>query len=456
MADADAVAALQAQVAQMQQLMQQQGQQLAQAQQAAIAAQQAAQNAAQQQQPPQAAAGPILMSPWDGDIDLGTKVGTSLWNRGIEPCETKFSGDVKDLPQFLASFGNQADMCRKWAALLMVNNKYIPTHYGEIKESDAIAAKDARAAAAAPATVADAQERIHTKMMYHYVWNSLGAAPQKKLAPKRASLGEDGPLLLYYVLSGTFAATHTSTFAIKEKFFELHLKKYKWNVQLLNQDVREKLVDLIAAGHASDETETLIALFRAYKTATNEEFLASVNFWKNEWNSSTITTAEQLMDRADKKYSELRDLGSWSKRSAKDEQIVALTSKIEALTKQGGGKPNDKKRAKRGKKGNATPEWKKDKSLSTTNKYTHDGKEYQWCTGPGHNGVGMWVRHSPGKCVVQHANVAAKSNKSGGSTSSESQTGLNKAALTSMLKQKGLSQDEVDSKIEAIVAVMDS
>jgi hypothetical protein len=47
-----------------------------------------------------------------------------------------------------------------------------------------------------------------------------------------------------------FVATQASSYAIKEQFFELILKKYKWNVQHLNQEVCKILTDLITAGHA--------------------------------------------------------------------------------------------------------------------------------------------------------------------------------------------------------------
>ena len=34
----------------------------------------------------------ILLSPWDGDINLSTKTGKSLWDEGTRPLENKFSG----------------------------------------------------------------------------------------------------------------------------------------------------------------------------------------------------------------------------------------------------------------------------------------------------------------------------------------------------------------------------
>ena len=134
------------------------------------------------------------------------------------------------------------------------------THFGEIQLQDVLNAKTSRDQIV-PTTLSEARPQMNALMMYYFLYESLGAAPQKKLSTKIALMDQDGPLLLKTVLDQTFVATQASTFAIKERFYELSLKKYKWNVQSLNQDVREKLADLIAAGHASDETDIMISLF---------------------------------------------------------------------------------------------------------------------------------------------------------------------------------------------------
>ena len=213
----------------------------------------------------------ILLSPWDGDIDLSTKTGKSLWDEGIKPLENKFSGNGRDLARFLADVTNRAKKC-KWQGLLTIRRKNLLTQYGEISIED-VSFEKTSSDQTTPTTLAEARPKINALMMYYFVYESLGPTPQKKLSTKMAAIDQDGPLLLKTVLDQTFVATQASTFAIKERFYELTLKKYKWNVQSLNQDVREKLADLIAAGNASDETDIMISLFRAYKTATNEEFL---------------------------------------------------------------------------------------------------------------------------------------------------------------------------------------
>lgn len=396
----------------------------------------------------------ILLSPWDGDIDLSSKTGKSLWDEGIKPLENKFSGNGRDLVRFLADITNRAKKC-KWQTLLIIKGKNLLTQYGEITMQDVLSDKAVRDQII-PTTLAEARPKMNALMMFHFIYDSLGATPQKKLSTKLGAMDQDGPLLLKIVLDQTFVATQASTFAIKERFYELSLKKYKWNVQSMNQDVREKLADLIAAGSASDETDTMISLFRAYKTATNEEFLHAIDYWKNEWNSGALKTAEELMDRADKKFVELRDLGTWGKRSEKDDQIIALTTQVEALKKGGSGRNSSEGDGK--SQGNANkkngPRWKYDRSLSSGNEIKKNGKSYKWCTGPGHNGIGMWVAHEPGQCTKSHhgSNRGHAKEKFPGS-----KTTYDRQALTSILKKKGnLSDDEIESKVEAILAVMES
>ena len=108
-----------------------------------------------------------------------------------------------------------------------------------------------------------------------------------------------------------------------------------------------------------------------------------------------------------------------------------------------GGKNNNKKGA---------PKWKSDHSLSSGNELKKNGKTYKWCTGPGHNGNGMWVTHPPGKCTAQ-----GQGGTSDRKTFPGSKTVYDRQALTSILQQKGnFTKDEVESKVDAMLAVMDS
>jgi hypothetical protein len=392
----------------------------------------------------------LFLSPWDGELDLSTKTGKSLWNEGIKPLETKFSGQGKDLPRFLADVSIRVNKC-KWQGILTINGKSLLKNYGEISQQDVELATTVRNRVPLR-TLSDTRPRVNALMLFHFLYDSLGPAPLKKLSTKLSDLNEDGPQLLKLVLDQTFVATQASTYAIKERFYELALKQYKWNVQQLNQDVREKLNDLIAAGHASDATDIIISLFRAYKTANNDEFLNAVDFWKNEWNSKIITTPEALMTRADNKYVELRDLGTWGKRSAKDDQLIALTAQLDSFRSQERGfksraetTNNDVRRAMN--------QWKLDRSASKTKELLRNNKTYKWCAGPGHNGQAMWVIHEPGTCTVNRSGSHKHIKRE---MKNAPKTKDTKQALAALLQNQDYSDDELESKLEAILAVMES
>jgi hypothetical protein len=188
----------------------------------------------------------------------------------------------------------------------------------------------------------------------------------------------------------------------------------------------------------------MISLFRAYGTATNEEFLQSITYWKNDWTSGNIKEVEKLMEKADAKYSELRDLGTWGKRAGHDDQIVALTSQIEEL-KRSVPSANQKKGQQESKASNSrSPKWKYDRSLSAKETLTRGDKTYQWCTGPGHHNRGMWVVHKPGTCTQAQSGAQANDRNS------------NMNTFAAVLKGRGMSDDEIESKMSAILAVMDS
>ena len=413
------------------------------------------------QNPPPVPPQRILLTPWDGEIDLTTRHGQRMWEEGIEAMDRKFTGTAKDLPRFMGDLKVRVLKCR-YNYIVRFGNLSLLSDHGQIPLTTVRDARDAYKAKGAPATLAEAQEGIHRLMMFHFLYDSLENYPLKKIQNQLDDINEDGPMLLKVILKSTFTATNATTFSIKEKLFNLDMKRYKHNVQALNQDVREKMVDLVAAGHRADDTELVINLFRAYNTSTNEDFKTAVAFWRNQWETNEFTDPEVLMEKADEKYTSLRDFGSWGKKSAKDEQIVALTSQIKSL--KDGASSKQKKGTGGGNKGSSDTEhklsWKKDRSLSTTQELERNDKTYKWCTGPGHGGTAMWVLHDPGTCKDYGKEKKSKSNKVTFKENGDNAgaTGYNKAALTGMIKRnnKDLSDDEVTSKLEAIMAVMQS
>ena len=160
--------------------------------------------------------------------------------------------------------------------------------------------------------------------------------------------------------------------------------------------------------------------------------------------------------KADGKYDELKKAGTWGKSSEKDEQIIALTARIETLQKEVS-KGKGPSSTSSSTKGAGKYAWKYDRSLSASATYVRDGKTFKWCTGPGHNKKAMWVSgHEPGKCTADYKGGKSK----GGNKSSppESATRVDRTALNTMLKNysPGLTGSELDSKVQALLSVLES
>ena len=340
----------------------------------------------------------IRISPWQGPIDLSDKVGKSLWDEGTKPLEIKFTGYAKDVARFLAAFKTRVDKCDWMGILTFSQNRDLIHNYGEIEKDEVIQARDDRDLIV-PTTLLQARPQIDALMMYHFLYDSLGITPQKKICTKLDEIQQDGPLLFKIVMNDTYVATLAATFTTQEKIYELNLKKYRWNVQAMNQDVREKSVDLTASGHGSNPGYTIIALFRAYYSSTNEEFRQAIGFWKQEYKTGVFKDPEELMQRADEKYEELKQMGTWGKRGKTDDQMVALPAETNNNNNGSDGK-DDNDNNTRPPSNSRTPKWKLDHSLSKTNKFTKNGKTYYWCDGPGH--APMWVIHKPGTCTGPH------------------------------------------------------
>jgi hypothetical protein len=383
---------------------------------------------------------------------LTTKHGSSLWNEGTKPVDEKFTGQGRDVPRFIALIKNHVSKCYL-SEIMMINGKNLLSDYGITSLDEVKRARDVRNAVI-PTTLREAQPKIKAQILFHFIYGSLGSLPLRKISTRLEEIKQDGPTLLKVVLVDTFVATQAHTFKIKEQLYDLQMKAFKGNVQTMNQSVREIMVDLQAAGHSFGNDDIMIALFRAYAGSTNDEFKNAVMYWKNEWNNGSLTSAEELMVKADGKYDELKKNGTWSKSSDKDEQIIALTARLETLQKEvaKGKGPSSTSTGTKSEKFS----WKYDRSLSASSTYVRDGKTFKWCTGPGHNKKAMWVSgHEPGKCSADY-----KGGKPKGGTKPPpaSATRYDKASLTTMLKNAtpGLTPAELDSKVQALLSVLES
>ena len=74
--------------------------------------------------------------------------------------------------------------------------------------------------------------------------------------------------------------------------------------------------------------EHLMCLFKAFETSHDPVFKNYVQTFKDKWEDG-----ENLMDCASKKYKSLHEAGTWKSKDVNRQQIVALTTAINSMTK---------------------------------------------------------------------------------------------------------------------------
>ena len=98
-------------------------------------------------------------------------------------------------------------------------------------------------------------------------------------------------------------------------------------------------------------------------------FRTALGLWQNDWKTKVLLSSDELMERANEEYMDLRRKGLWGKRT-NDDQIVALTA---SESKR---KANEGSKQSNSESHTTAPKWKYDRSLSKTSTYTRNEKQY--------------------------------------------------------------------------------
>ena len=157
----------------------------------------------------------IIVSPWQQDINLTTKHGSSLWNEGTRPVDDKFTGQGRDVPRFIAIIKNHVSKCYL-TEIITINGKNLLSDYGTLTLEEVKRARDI-CNAISPTTLRQAQSKIKAQILFHFIYGSLGSLPLRKISTRLEEIQQDGPTLLKVVLVDTFVATQAHTFKIKEQ-----------------------------------------------------------------------------------------------------------------------------------------------------------------------------------------------------------------------------------------------
>ena len=112
----------------------------------------------------------------------------------------------------------------------------------------------------------------------------------------------------------------------------------KRNITEFNQWVRKQMGRLHP--REQEAVDVLYYLWKAYKAASDEEFVIYIKDLKSQGDDGRATfTAEDLMVHAENKYEAclLDEENVWGKPTEEQEKIVAMSAEINSLKKERGG-----------------------------------------------------------------------------------------------------------------------
>ena len=172
--------------------------------------------------------------------------------------------------------------------------------------------------------------------MYHCLLNSLTVEGQAKVAIWEDDYmvrGEgSGPLLLKIIIRESDIDTNATIKSIRLKLSTLdqYMPTIGNDIPLFNMYVKTLVSDLAARGQVT--TDLLVNLFKGYNEVNDKNFLRYIQAKEDEYDDGTNINANTLMIQCANKYKILVECGLWNSPSAEEEKILALETKLKAIT----------------------------------------------------------------------------------------------------------------------------
>ena len=184
----------------------------------------------------------------------------------------------------------------------------------------------------------------------------------------------------------------------------------------------------------------------------NPTFIRHIENLESDWSRGVITTPAELRENVKSYINTLKRNKQWKATKPAANQPTALVADGKDKKDSSGTGKSDKEAIEGLKSRNAA--WKFDKKQSQSNKLSKNGKDYQWCTGPGHQRVGMWVLLEPGKCTGSRgksgSDPQANTSEAGGSSGNSGKKAKFKANIAQILSSANTFGDDVSALVDKI------
>ena len=393
-------------------------------------------------QPP---APPVLLkladtNPYTNLSNLTSENGRRLWRQATEPLTDKFDGSHQQFQNFSAAITNRFKMCNWFRFITFTvegTNRDLITNPGLISLSQVESCRATRSTTLAQPPALDQQtpdtintynnaviSNVQCEMMYHFLSNSITTPLQTHISQKIMCglIHEDGPLLLKYIQEKVKGrANKQAVLNARSALLNLNLKEFKYNIKKLHDHVNTQVLTISSNGGQVMGDGITAALLTTYKTCTNDEFLHSVRHIEAvATDNGTDINYEDLMVKAETTYDTLVQKKKWGKKDPRDEQILALQTKVQELTKKKKSTSNNSSsnhNSGNSQKKRRYPDWRYEKPKDNKKHMQKEIKgkmvDFWWC-----DVLEMWARHKPDECK-------AKKNPDSGSQKPNSRTKAN-------------------------------
>ena len=336
----------------------------------------------------------------DQPVDYSTTWGLKQWTESTKKLgDTLFDGSPQNLKMFLERLASRV-ITAGWKTITVIGGKDLMTHYGTIS------IQDCKTAALGYLKLGtDGELEINKKsQMSAQMLACIQASISDECALKVVTSGEsyeievkdgdekatvlDGPLYLRILISRITIDSRSTVSYIRRTLSELddYLTSVDHNVTAFNEFVRLQIDALAARGESS--SDVMVNLFKGYLAAPDKEFAAYIKQKKNDYEEGQDLQEDDLMTMAENKYKSLVRSGEWNAPSKEQKEILALSAKLESLTKKKKSEKQDKRMDRF--------EWKKEAPKNVMDTKNKNNKTYHWCTK--HN---LWTLHKASECKLE-------------------------------------------------------
>ena len=334
---------------------------------------------------------PDHISPYKGNaLDLSSRTGTSLFQKGCEALASKFTGKVEDLHLFLADLKDCSEICQ-WNSTThgIISLIISGTTYNLLDDYGKVNATQIKTARVACVSAGDIRACQNAQMMYECLKNSITDDAKSALASCELNFHEDGPMLFFHIVNQLFTARFSNAQATQDKLAEFHPKHFRYNILQVNNFIHAAVKTLKAAstsGGMITDQEILYFQFKIYKKIkAPAEWTSHILFLEATVASNAGYLPDTLFNEVQSKYTNLSNQGLWHpSNKTPEEQTLAMVAQQQQNKPKGSSSPKkestskspskdkDKEKEKKG-----PPFAHKEGKLGDTKQW--NGKTYYYC-----------------------------------------------------------------------------